>query len=695
MKRRLGFNSRIAFLLYIVVVVLTSCSIPAKAASSLPTVNGQAKAVTDAKGVRSSVKPPHSLPARTKASSSTVPASPPHSNSGRVAGRDEYRDEIAALRARLDRQEQLLAAQQQQIAKLVEIVDELKVQPNRSLLVADAGGVGEQDHAILHLASYNPAPAPRQSQRGASSYPQGPPAEANSQQPFLNALSTAPEASELFPLTASTSAQPLMSANVASLASPGPLTQTSAPSNSTAHQNATQATALDQTQPYMSRLNTLSRQVEGISQGVAGFRFSGDLRLRGDGVFRSSDKVAGPEQNVRGQYRARLNLDKGIDPQLNVHFQLGSGRFDNPLTDDTDMAGGVVRGPIFLTEAWANYHPTSSLSFQGGKMLEVFQDGSRFLWDEDVRFNGFQESVGTSPGDNPLGITRIDVMAGQYILTNPNIQVLPSLKQCTVPTQTITSLPATITTPAALPAACAFLQAGYQPGQNVRAADMFDQGVFIKGRIKSGWSHYMYANIPLFRNPNQIALMSTSEGLPALVNPVVGSTLNGPLTGTGSATTIPGGGIYTADHYQVAHLAYRITKEGWMLGKEEFPVFLDFHVSRNVGTSFQRNAWMATLNAGQIKKRGDVRFLYFYAVKEANSMISQFTDDRLGTNTGVNVRTHSIRLDVGLASFLQWQNLFYIQNEISPNDPARHFYVPIPQGAGTQYRAESDIFINF
>jgi hypothetical protein len=224
---------------------------------------------------------------------------------------------------------------------------------------------------------------------------------------------------------------------------------------------------------------------------------------------------------------------------------------------------------------------------------------------------------------------------------------------------------------------------------------MFDQGVFVKGRIKSGWSHYMYTNMALFRNPNQIALMSTSEGLAALVNPVVGSVLNGPLVGTGSATTMPGGGIYTADHYQVAHLAYRITKEGWMLGKEEFPVFLDLHASRNVGTSFQRNAWMATLNAGQIKKRADVRVLYFYAVKEANSMISQFTDDRLGTNTGVNVRTHSIRLDVGLASFLQWQNLFYIQNEISPNDPARHFYVPIQRGAGTQYRAETDMFVNF
>jgi hypothetical protein len=92
-------------------------------------------------------------------------------------------------------------------------------------------------------------------------------------------------------------------------------------------------------------------------------------------------------------------------------------------------------------------------------------------------------------------------MAGQFILTNPNIQVLPTAQQCTVPTQTITSLPATITTPATVPAVCAYLQARYKPGENVGAADLFDQGFFLKGRIKPGWSHYLFTNFALFRNP--------------------------------------------------------------------------------------------------------------------------------------------------------------------------------------------------
>ena len=674
MKRPLGFNSRIGFPSGMMAVVLAGCLAPARAAGPTPTTNSQGLAITDTEGAPGSVKAPRQHTVQNRASSSTALASARRPTHPRPAPRDEYNhDEIAALRERLDHQEQWLAAQQQQIAKLIATVDELKGLPNRYLEVSYESGlapIGEEVAAILPRHDLLPAV------KGGESLASPPTAS--------------PDVGELSHLPPFASLQPLIPIHNASLApAAGFVPQTS---SSPLSAQATQ----ELTQPYTTRLNTLTKQVEGISKGIAGFRFSGDLRLRGDGIFRSSNPIAGPEQNVRGEYRARLNFDKGIDKQLDVHFQVGSGRFDNALTDETNMAGGAVRGPIFLSEAWVNYHPNSSLNFQGGKMPEVFQDYSRFLWDQDVRFSGFRQSLGTSPGDNPLGITRIDFMAGQYILTNPNIQVLPTAQQCTAtPPQTITSLPATITTPATLPAACAYLQAGYKPGENVRAADLFDQGFFLKGRIKPGWSHYLFTNVALFRNPNQIALTSTLAGLPLLVNNVTGVTLAGPLTGTGTATTIPGGGIYTASHFQIGHLAYRITKEGWRLRNEEFPLFLDVQASRNFGTSFLRNAWMATLDAGEIRKAGDVRFLYFYSVKDANSMISQFTDDHLGTYSGVNIRVHSIRFDLGLASFLQWQNIFYIQNEISRNDPARHFYVPVQEGTPTQYRFVSSLFVDF
>jgi hypothetical protein len=578
---------------------------------------------------------------------------------------------IASLQERLDRQEKLLALQQQQIARLTSTLDELKNSLNGAREVSSESA--PEHHAPQVATSHAELAVVRAANTGAN-----PPAgvAAGGETPRPNLLA---------------SLQPLVPPQLASLPPSASLVPTTSSSLSPVTPPATQ----DQTQPYTTRLENLSKQVEGISKGIAGFRFSGDFRLRADGIFRSADAVAGPAQDARGRYRARLNFDKGIDPQLDVHFQLGSGRFDNALTDDTDFGGGAARGPIFLSEAWVDYHPNSSLNLQGGKMPEVFQDYTRFIWDEDVRFNGFQESIGKSPGDNPLGITRVDLRAGQYVLTNPNIQVLPSAQQCAPASQTITSLPTTITPPATVPSACTYLQAGYKPGENVRAADLFDEGFFVKGRIKPGWSQYLYGNFLSYRNADQIALGSTSTGVAVFANSQLGVTLPGPFTGTGTATTIPGGGIYTAGQFQVGHVAYRITKEGWKFRNEEFPVFVDVQASRNFGTSFLRNAWIATLDAGDIKKAGDVRFLYFYTVKDANSMISQFTDDQAGTLTGVNIRTHAIRFDLGLTRFLQWQNILYIQDEISPNDPARHFYVPIPEGAATQFRIQSSLFVNF
>jgi hypothetical protein len=104
---------------------------------------------------------------------------------------------------------------------------------------------------------------------------------------------------------------------------------------------------------------------------------------------------------------------------------------------------------------------------------------------------------------------------------------------------------------------------------------------------------------------------------------------------------------------------------------------------------------MGTLNVGQVKKFGDVRFLYIFGYKQANALISQVTDDDLGTGTGVNIRTHNIRVDLGLTKFLQWQNLLFIQDELSGNDPRRNFFVPVQKGTNTAYRVQSQFQFTF
>ena len=302
MKRLVGFSSRIAFLLCLIAFIFADSSILSNAANSAPEAIDRDKALTGTKSTRGSAKATKQLIARTKASSSTVPAGEAQSTR-RAARSDDYRKEIADLRARLDRQEQLLAAQQQQIEKLAATVAELRGPSNRSLLLADASGVGGYEHPVLSLASHNPAPAPKLEEQAAISHPQIPAAAVKSQDPLASAASITPKASELFPLADSTGAPPLTPSTVAGLAPVAPAIQTSVPSNSTANQNVTQPTAQDQTRPYVTRLDTSrgrwreSPKGLPVSGSAATFVFavtaSSVLRTKSQGQNRTSGAATG------------------------------------------------------------------------------------------------------------------------------------------------------------------------------------------------------------------------------------------------------------------------------------------------------------------------------------------------------------------------------------------------------------------
>jgi hypothetical protein len=300
-------------------------------------------------------------------------------------------------------------------------------------------------------------------------------------------------------------------------------------------------------------------------------------------------------------------------------------------------------------------------------MEEVWADQTRFLWDDDVRFNGFQQIVSFPLKSKTFD--KLEFRSGEYFLSNPNVTVLAA------------------TSP--------FVTAGYTPGQKVRDANLFHPGFILSGAFGKQWTHQTIADIEFYRNQNQIALSATAAGFPVVINNSIGLSISGPINAVGNATTTQGGAIYNAGRYQIARLAYRITDKGLKLGKREMPFYLDVQVARNVGTHAFRDAFMATANWGNVRNFGDVRFLYQYSIKEANSLVSQFTDDDLGTTSTVNLATQGIRFDFGLNRFLQWQNLLFIQNAKSPNNPAQNFFVPVPRGANTTYRYLGQLAFTF
>jgi hypothetical protein len=225
---------------------------------------------------------------------------------------------------------------------------------------------------------------------------------------------------------------------------------------------------------------------------------------------------------------------------------------------------------------------------------------------------------------------------------------------------------------------------------------MFHQGILIEQGLSTKLSQVYGADVQLYRNPNQIQFASTPAGVPILVQNALGVALAGPLPGTGNATTTPGGAIYTAHNFQVARLHYRLDYTGLKSSRQEYPIALTFQVARNIGTGQrQRDALLAAVKVGRVRARWDQSFQYLFALKGANSMISQLTDDDLGTLTGVNIRSHFFRFDVGLARSIQLQNLLFIQNELSSPGQFPNFFVPLGSYAPRQYRFQEQILFLF
>jgi hypothetical protein len=437
---------------------------------------------------------------------------------------------------------------------------------------------------------------------------------------------------------------------------------------------ATGANAESLTSSSVSK--TQERPAEQAQRDPSLLRVSGDFRLRLDGIFRPASDSSNSDQqslvhvqNVRGRYRLRLNFDSQIHPMVSFHGQLTTGPLNNPLTLDQDFAGVTARHPIAINEAWVSFHPRDWVSFQGGKVPEVFADNLRFLFDDDIAFNGFNQRLTHNLSKPVGGIRRIEFRSGQYIFTNPNIASV---------------------TPENLGPTGAII------GSTARSAQLFHQGFLVEQNLFSKASQVIGADIQFYRNPNQIQFASTAAGVPVLVQNALGIALSGPLTGTGNATTTPGGAMYSAPNFQVARLTYRFDYDGFKSARQEYPITVNFQVARNVGIGGpERDALLANIKIGKIKKFGDYSFLYMFAMKGANSMISQLTDDDLGTSSGVNIRSHYFRFDLGLAKKIQLQNLFYIQNELANSGEFPQFFVPLNAYTPQLYRLQEQLLFTF
>jgi len=407
---------------------------------------------------------------------------------------------------------------------------------------------------------------------------------------------------------------------------------------------------------------------------VGPIRWSGDFRLRFDAFFRPASKPPDPplqhQQNVRMRYRFRLNLDADANPLLSFHGQLSTGTVNNQLTSDQDFTGIVVKHPFFINEAWMDFHPNKNIQLQAGRVQPIFSDGSLFVFDDDIRFNGFNEKFKVPLKNAPGGVTSVEFRAGQYIFSNPVVAIVEKGSPLNL--------------------------AGAKVGSTGRAANLFHQGFIVDQKLDERWSQQFSADVQLYRNPNQIQLASTQTGVAFLVNPGIGIALSGPITGIGNATTTPGGAIYRAGNFQIGRVTYRINNTGFSWGDHPYPISLYVQLLRNFGTgAHERDGMMATLQVGKWTKRGDMVFTYFFTIKGANALISQFTDDDPGSGSGVNIRVHMLRWDLGLAKNVRLETMAFVRHGLRSSGQYPNFFVPLEAFTPTLYRFQERLLFTF
>jgi len=129
------------------------------------------------------------------------------------------------------------------------------------------------------------------------------------------------------------------------------------------------------------------KQLSALEALVGRFRFSGDVRVRGEDYF---------QQAIPDRNRARIRVRFGVDGQLNEDFiggfALATGSMGDPTSTNETLTNVFDRKTIALDRGFITYNPVAHkwLSLTGGKFAYTWQRTS-VTFDPDLNPEGFNE----------------------------------------------------------------------------------------------------------------------------------------------------------------------------------------------------------------------------------------------------------------------------------------------------------------
>jgi hypothetical protein len=133
------------------------------------------------------------------------------------------------------------------------------------------------------------------------------------------------------------------------------------------------------------------KRISALQDFVGRFRFSGDIRLRGEDIFQDCPACA-------TRNRARVRVRFGVDGRLNENFlggfALATGSLGDPTSANESLSGFFNRKTIGLDRGFVTYNPIAArwLSLTGGKFAYTWTRTSLTL-DPDINPEGFNQKL--------------------------------------------------------------------------------------------------------------------------------------------------------------------------------------------------------------------------------------------------------------------------------------------------------------
>ena len=331
-------------------------------------------------------------------------------------------------------------------------------------------------------------------------------------------------------------------------------------------------------------------EIEKVETSVAELPASGGNwsdRVSLDGDFRYRYERIDPEgesDRQRNRIRARVNLKADVTDDIEVGFGLATGG-DDPVSTNQTLGGGGSSKGVVLNLAYADWEVSDGLHLIGGKFKNpLYRPGKLpLLWDGDWTPEGFAVTY-----------------ARDWYFVN---------------------------------AIGTFLESDTRSNSDSFAwgGQFGAKGTFGDVKLTGGIGYY---SIPTKGNP-------TSFGSAADPGDYFGN------TAVEAGTLVPcGTNQGTACEYLYDYMLTELFGEA-SFGIGDIPASVYFNYVNNSDASSNDTGWKLGTKLGAAKDRGDMQFTYYYADKEADSMLGLLTDSDFAGG-GTDSKGHWLKFDVGI-----------------------------------------------